>query len=331
MPCTSPREMWPPPRRSSNKRWVNTPFKAEPGTRSQLIACGQCHSCLLDRAMDWTTRQVHEASLHASNLFVTVTYSDDMLPSDGSLSPRDHTNFVKRVRKHAAEHLGLPTIRLFMCGEYGNLTGRPHMHYSFFGLELPDLEPHSQSEGGVLYTSKILEDLWGKGHAPVAPFTEQTAGYIARYGLKRLSGDRRDQFNERLKAWRLAGANPEHKPQIDDSFMRPHPLTGQTFEVISEFQRMSRRPGLGIPWLEQWGKGELSGDFIVLDGHKKPVPKAYINRLEPLDQALYNHRQRKRAMEPHNVANNTERRLITRHESAKLKAAQLKRDLDAGG
>lgn len=331
MPCTSPREMWPPKRGSADRRWVSTPFKGEPGERSKLFACGQCNSCRLATSRDWVTRIQHEASLRENNCFVTLTYDDAHLPANGSLNMDDHQRFMKRLRKHAAKHMGIDAgIRFFMCGEYGGQFGRPHMHHILLGIDFADKTPWKKTPGGVIYRSATLETLWTAGFATLGPVNTQTIGYVSRYTLKAFTGDRREQLNARLREWEANGADPESKPQITDDFWRAHPLTGELHLVSSEFCLMSRNPGLGTPWLDKWGATDLSGDFVVIDGQKHPVPKHYVTKLDALRRAEFKIRQREKAKQPARAEDQTERRLITRHESAHLRAARLKRDLDEG-
>jgi len=58
------------------------------------LPCGKCVECLLERARDWSIRCTHEASTHAKNAFITLTYSDDNLPSDGKLDYYDFQLFI---------------------------------------------------------------------------------------------------------------------------------------------------------------------------------------------------------------------------------------------
>lgn len=66
------------------------------------VPCGQCLGCRLDRARMWTSRIIHEASLHEydhGNSFVTLTYDDKNLPNNWSLDKRHFQLFMKRLRK----------------------------------------------------------------------------------------------------------------------------------------------------------------------------------------------------------------------------------------
>ena len=67
---------------------------------SLQLPCGKCHECLSLRATDWANRARHEISLHEENTFLTLTYSDEFLPSH--LTVKDpFQRFMKRLRIHA--------------------------------------------------------------------------------------------------------------------------------------------------------------------------------------------------------------------------------------
>lgn len=298
MPCTSPRDCWPAPAGARSRRPVHSPQQSYPGAKPFSLPCGQCISCRLSKAQDWATRVMNETRLHDDNWFITATYSDAFLPSDGSLNEDHHTLFMKKLR-----HMAEPNrIRFLMCGEYGEEFGRPHFHYIVHGLPLPDLRHHSGTDNHELGVSKQLEEVWGMGHIPVARVTHESAAYVASYTLKRVTGERAENY------------------------IRPHPLTGQPFRVRPEFARMSRRPGLGAGWLDQWGRTDLSGDFQIVAGQRKPIPRYYVSKLAPEQQGAYTARRQERAMRPNVAEDSTERRLIERHESARLKALRRKRD-----
>ena len=45
--------------------------------RELSLPCGQCIGCRLERSRQWAVRCMHEASLHDSNCFITLTFDDD--------------------------------------------------------------------------------------------------------------------------------------------------------------------------------------------------------------------------------------------------------------
>ena len=152
-----------------------------------MVPCGQCIGCRLERSRQWAIRCVHEASLHTDNCFITLTYSPDCLPSDGSLNHDDFQKFFKRLRKHIAPK----KIRYYMCGEYGedlqqpSKLGRPHFHACLFGLDFDDKQLYIVRDDVKLYTSATLEKIWGKGFVTIGDVTFESAAYVARYIAKK--------------------------------------------------------------------------------------------------------------------------------------------------
>lgn len=289
-------------------------MKSYAGAKAMSVPCGQCMSCRLTRAQDWSTRVHHEASLHADNCFVTLTFSDDYVPSDHSIRVRHLQLFMKRLRKQ----LRTNRVRYFACGEYGEQTFRPHYHLILFGYCPDDLVAWRRTSSGfVVSRSPELERVWPYGHVEVGTVTTQSAGYVARYVTKKVSGD-------------LAG----------DHYTRWHPDTGFPWSVVPEFLVMSRRPGIGDRWFNEFSCDAFPSDFVVVEGQKKPVPRFYKRRLDeryapendaelpdlitPADQVTLGRKQRAAA----HAEEQTTRRLMTKHESANLKAKRLVREME---
>ena len=64
-----------------------------------LVPCGKCMACRIAKTREWTVRMMNESNCHDKNVYVTLTYSDDYLPEDLSLSKREAQLFLKRLRK----------------------------------------------------------------------------------------------------------------------------------------------------------------------------------------------------------------------------------------
>jgi len=193
----------------------------------------------------------HEASLHADNCFITLTYSDECVPGDGSLRLRDFQLFMKRLRKHFSDR----SIRFFHCGEYGETTFRPHYHSILFGCHFSDRVLFSKSDSGCdVFVSELLTSLWTHGHAVVGDFTFESAAYCARYVMKKVGGDRAQRHYQRIIA-----------------------ETGEVVDVVPEYATMSRRPGIGSGWFDKFSSDVFPCDFVVHEGNKVPVPKFYLN------------------------------------------------------
>lgn len=266
------------------------------------IACGQCMGCRLDKAREWATRVTHEASLHRSNAFVTLTYDDRFLPEDGSLSVRAIQLFQKRLRKSVAPQ----RLRFFSVGEYGDDTWRPHYHLIVFGHAFnADRFLWETSKGGdAYYRSPALEALWPYGHSRIGDVNPQSAAYVARYALKKITGKERAQ----------------------DHYLRPHPVTGELHRVIPEFARMSTSPGIGAGWLDKFRGDCFPSGFVVIDGEKRPVPKYYVKRATLTErEQLKRLVAAKRTARAH-AADNTPERLEAREALQHHKQRKLGRE-----
>jgi len=267
------------------------------------VPCGQCIGCRIDKAQQWAIRCQHEAAFHEFNSFVTLTYDDEHLPADRSL---DHTHFqlfMKRLRK---KFTGL-TIRYYMCGEYGDQNGRPHYHAILFGIDFADKKRHSGKADRTLYISETLSNLWGLGYCYIGSVTAQSAGYVARYVLKKVNGE-----------------------AAQDHYRRLHPETGEVFWIRPEYACMSRNGGIGTRFFENYSSDLYPSDFTVVKGKKKPVPKFYDRKLEAVDPLLHKAIKTKRilrARKPKNRQNSTPERLAVREEVLASKILTLKRKL----
>ncbi|AXH77300.1 MAG: putative replication initiation protein [Microviridae sp.] len=303
MPCTNPYDAWPAAPGARSRRPVASPGQSYPGAVAFQIGCGQCLGCRLDRAGDWALRCVHEAHSHDAVSFVTLTYSEEFLPRDGSISKRAHQLFMKRLRKLLGRKL-----RFLMCGEYGEQLGRPHYHYVIFGEAFrADRVPHSRSGSGeLLYASEMLSKAWPYGLALLSDFTHATAGYVARYTTKKITGK--------------AAADYYRRDLID-------PETGElrTVDLLPPFLAASSKPGLGSDWFAEFKSDALPSDFLILDGHKRRVPPFYVKRLSEPEREALKRQRRERGRE--HADNNTPERLDVRHESQFLRAQRLSRDL----
>lgn len=185
----------------------------------RAFGCGQCMPCRFNKRREWTHRIMLEASQHENNCFVTLTYSDDEMPHNGSLRPKDLQDFLKRFRKAIEPS----RIRFFACGEYGDLTWRPHYHLALFGYKNCRFGRSSYSAitRNCCEHCDLVRDSWGKGLVQVGSLTTDSAQYVAGYVTKKLS-------------------------KADDPRLE---RMGQVLEP--EFARQSRRPGIGVTALPE--------------------------------------------------------------------------------
>lgn len=284
--------------------FVTTRAKS-PTQAPMVIPCQKCQGCRLDRSRDWSVRIQHEATLYEENCFLTLTYSNEKLPADGNLSKRDLQLFMKRLRKW----LSPAKVRFFACGEYGDRTNRPHYHVILFGYEFPDKVLHKMRNGLPVWRSASLEKLWTAGMSEFGSVTAQSGGYVARYTLKK-SGNNHDNRYDRIN---------------DD---------GEVWTVHPEFMLCSTVPMIGYGWLMKYKDDCFPSDFLLLNGKKVPVPKAYLRKLN--EQEAYRKRQGRRKFgERHDKEKiarlkheRTEERLAVREEVQALKMKQLNRNCE---
>lgn len=141
------------------------------------VPCGNCLSCRLARSREWSVRILHEMTYHKKSCFATLTYSDECLPLDNSLSKDVLQKFFKRLRKEVDKKN--VKLKYYACGEYGDAFGRPHYHAIIFGLGLQD--------------RKTIADAWGFGFVKLGTVTYQSARYVANYIQKKYNGRLADQ------------------------------------------------------------------------------------------------------------------------------------------
>lgn len=227
------------------------------------LPCGRCIGCRLDRTRGWAVRCVHEASLHKFNSFITLTYSPEHLPPHGFLSKRDFQLFFKRFRKAVAPL----RVRFFACGEYGSKLLRPHYHAIIFGYDFSSDRYfwRSSKSGDALFRSPLLETLWPYGHSEIGSVSWQSASYVARYVFKKVNGDRAEAHYERIC-----------------------PDTGQVVSLPPEFVLMSRRPGIGYDWFQNYGLTDVyPHDRVIWRGKEFRPPKYYDKLLKAVSPAVY--------------------------------------------
>jgi len=245
------------------------------------IPCGRCVGCRLEKSRQWAVRCMHEASLWKHNAFVTLTYSDENLPLDGSLDKSHWQLFMKRFRQRRNG----AKLRYFHVGEYGEQSGRPHYHALLFNCGFPDRYAWRSNT----YRSKELEETWGLGHCELGEVTFESAAYVARYSLKKITGPAAEQHYRRVTAY------------------------GEEVMVEPEVATMSRMGGIGRAWMEQWAGDVYPRDSVVARGHDSKPPRFYDKMAEEADPlTLLEVKLRRR--ENVDQANNTEERLIVREK-----------------
>ena len=225
----------------------------------QKVTCGQCIGCRLERSRLWAVRCVHESSMHDANSFLTLTYDNDHLPDPPTLVLKHFQDFAKRLRKAVGKK-----IKIMHCGEYGERFGRPHYHALIFGFDFPDKIYFKKLNGNVIFTSDLLKSLWKFGNSAIGDLTFDSAAYVARYALKKVTGKQAEVHYSTC------------------------PISGEVFSRKPEYCTTSRRPGIGKEWIEKFLYDTYKDDFVVVNGKKLRPPKYYDNVLESVDPDLFN-------------------------------------------
>lgn len=173
--------------------------------------------------------------MHEKNCFITLTYDDEHLSSP-KLVYADFQKFMKKLRKLQNEPIGV-----FVTGEYGEKTKRPHWHALIFNWSPDDgVYKYSNDRGDRVYSSETLTKLWGKGIAEYGSVTIHSAGYCARYAAKKL----------------VHGNDGEHE-----------------YEPIS---KKSSKHAIGKAWIEKYWRDVVNvGGVVLPDGTVCSTPRYY--------------------------------------------------------
>lgn len=269
MPCYSPIVgYYSADRGSTGKRAITFQRKFSISGTPLRLPCGQCIGCRLERSRQWALRCLHEKRMHKWSCFATLTYDNAHLPPGGTLVKRDLCLFLKRLRKEKGSG-----IRFYACGEYGDLNRRPHYHCLLFGCNFPDaLQIGENGRGDKYYESRNLSELWRLGKTLLGDVSFDSAAYVARYVLKKVTGD-----------------NAKVAYEVMD-------LDGVVFDRLPEFTVMSRRPGIGAAYYEKYGSEVRSLDNLIVNGREVRPPRYYDTKSELLDpeQFLRNKARRRK-------------------------------------
>lgn len=272
------------------------------GSEAILLPCGKCLLCTKRHRMHWVLRCMHELHNHDRSCFLTLTCDDAHIdkvfppldlprnsdcddfdngyavafgnddaiyaPLPGvvrwhSLRHKPFQDFFKRLRitLFRSGYPGVDNVRYYMCGEYGDKTHRPHYHAIVFGWMPGDLLALLGKPG--LFVSPTLSKLWPYGYHTVARVDPECVSYVAGYVDKKLDGARM-QWAEN--------------------------------NVAPEYVRMSRNPGIGRDYAEQYldsdiypmgDDGVLARDYCMVGKMHIKTPRYYDNILQLRDPVKF--------------------------------------------
>ena len=193
-----------------------------------------------------------------------------------------------------------------MAGEYGENFGRPHFHACIFGYDFNDKKLWKRTpSGSLIYRSEHLETLWPFGYSSIGDVNFESAAYVARYIMKKITGKNAEQ----------------HYTEID-----PH--TGEITDRKPEFNKMSLKPGIGYDWLKRFKSDVYPHDYVIIRGKKVKPPKYYDKqyaRENPYewDEVLYKREVNAKLRSEDNTLD----RLAVKEKVTKAKLQKLKRNL----
>lgn len=258
MPCYRPLRCW-------TDEYGRISFRAGPPDSRLELPCGKCIGCKSMRASMWTVRCVHESQMHEANSFVTLTYDEEHLPEDWSVSLRDWQLFRKRLRE------AIGPFRFFMAAEYGGRFLRPHYHALIFGHDFVSDRRVVEKKGGrTLWTSPLVEEKWRNGYVSIGDVDVASVAYVTKYCVKK--------------------QRAPHK-----SVERVDSETGEVWSVAPEFVCMSRRPGLGAKWFEKFRTDVYPEDEVVLSGRRMRPPRFYDLKLPAVELEAIKAKRREHA------------------------------------
>lgn len=281
------------------------------------VPCGQCVGCRLEKSRQWAMRCMHESKLHDDNCFVTLTLSDEALEKHGWSLNKDYVQkFMKRLRKKYIaknpysfkeerenwENWQFKNgVRYYYCGEYTDENKRPHYHILLFNHDFSDKEIFKVENNNPLYTSKELNTLWPFGFSSIGSVTFESAGYVARYCMKKITGSSADNYYTRD--------------------------TGEI--VMPEFNEMSRRPGIGKKWYDKYKTDVYPHDYVVVKETKTRPPKYYDRQLQIDNPDMYEDVKITREINSSKFnPDNTPERLIVREQCKIAQIERLNRNLE---
>ena len=278
------------------------------------VGCGQCIGCKAERARQWGVRGMHELQMTTDNhpttptskgSFITLTFDEEHLPENGQLEKKIWQNFAKKLRRDVGP------FRFLMCGEYGSRskTERCHFHAAVFGQDFvfpkdANRQLHKKNDQGhPLFTSPVLDRVWGKGQALIGDITFDSVNYVAGYINKKVNGKMAKQHYSRV--------NEE---------------TGECYNLEPEFALMSRNPGLGNTWIEKYWPEVYPADEVLVNGQVCQPPAYYDRWLADNHPELMEEVKQKRKIKGKVWEDdNTPARLAVKKKVFTSKKAQYKR------
>jgi hypothetical protein len=203
------------------------------------LPCGKCLACRIAIRKQWSLRNYHELESHDNTSFVTLTYDDENIPDNYSVSKMELTNFIRRLKRRAKEEG--KKIKYFASAEYGEQTARPHYHLILYnvGLDIEDklmvMDSWDKCDWDALN--------WNGKNSPFGMVEPESIEYVAGYVNKKYYGE------EEYIAYKQYGLETPFKLQSN---------------------------GLGKEWCIKNKKQIIDNGFVWFGNNKMAIPRQYV-------------------------------------------------------
>ena len=230
------------------------------------LACRKCNECITARKNGWVARAMAEKATSAETFSVTLTYNDETQENrDGArnFEYRHVKALLWRLRRSIFYATGQRSALRFICaGELGSDKGRCHYHILLFC----NVDIFQHGEYTAWPTGKPVPERWQKitkgkrkrrlnwslwphGFVTFQEPDQWGVEYAIAYALK-------DQFNI------VSAAGTMRETKVS--------------RVASGLFRMSKRPPIGFPFLDQYlARIEETGHLPISTRVKVPNYKGY--------------------------------------------------------
>lgn len=221
---------------------------------------------------------------------------------------RPHSLLWRAVR--AINSATEPNISFYMAGEYMQ-KGQPHYHALLFGVDFADRQYLKTTPAGhKLYTSETLTRFWPYGYSSVGNLTFESAAYVARYVMKKRTGDGTPGWNNEKNNYNIIDLD-----------------TGEIHSKKKEFNNMSRRNAIGKTWLIKYATDVYTTGKMVVRGHETYPPRYYDKLYAKIDERALEQFKLARAEEAKQHAeHHTPERLAVQEVVENAKTRSLKRN-----
>lgn len=242
------------------------------------VSCGNCLECLQARSREWAFRIVDECRSYDQNCFITLTYNNDNLPDDNSVSRREVQLFMKRLRKR----LSPLKVRFFACGEYGSHYSRPHYHIIIFGWFPSDAVFFQRKDGVELYRSKTIESVWMKGYSTVGNVTYESALYCAKYMNKLEFRHTKTLTPPFVQMSNRPGIGYNSVYRCDSNSDKIY-LNGKWIKIPRYYLKVMERDGIYVDGIKERRRlqGEMVAKTVDLDKKRKRYYEKFLAKKLP--------------------------------------------------